>query len=256
MTDQEATTALAIPDSRQVAQALRESVSAQIAKQSRITWMKKREMIPGGAGATQETVRLVDNIVKLTGIPYNYIALIPGNRGSSVQPYIMADGWFLKARCDERGIADITYDVKIDEMNQSCLVYCWLTLGTGQKFQGAAYKRLSDEKSKTSTMTALVNKCITQARGKAAYLAVGVQFPGIAEDVQDYVDAEVKVIEKIVPKNGSIANTAVLMSKAKQEYGLDLPGILKILGVTGLGQIQDLQEAWSKIQASKSKKEG
>ena len=229
-------------------------VRTQVDKQRRLAWQRRAELVQSPKPLTKEGLALVDAIVHATGIPYHMIAMIPVGRGSAVKPYIYADGWFLKARTDPRGIASLTYpEVKLDYENGTVTVRCLLTLGSGQVFEGLVFKTINDERAKDSTgnWTKMVNKAITQARGKAAYEAVGGTFPGIAEEYQDIAEFNGKAATvDFTPKASIIpANAAQLLARANAELKIPAAKSLEILGAKTLADITDIGAAWDTLKA-------
>jgi len=232
-----------------------------VRRQQHLPWNKRRDLLAtgGGIALSRETVAIADNIVKATGIPYHMIVMIPQGRSGKVIPYVYADGWFLKLRTDKRGIWNLHFAYQIDQAAQAVMVTCVITLGTGQTFEGLVYRTLADEqgKDRTANWTRMVNKAITQARGKAAYAAVGGTFPGIAEEYLDLADESeiqsskqgIKVsmpdvdVSKVLP-----GTTTALVARARESLGLNMADVLKILGVEKLSQVSDIANAWAALQ--------
>jgi hypothetical protein len=233
----------------QDSQALGNKIAKQVKQQRRLPWLRKRDLIPCSVPLNERAIELVDAIVESTGIPYTMVAMIPTGRGQGAQlkPYIMADGWFIKARADERGIASIDYELDVNISEGYVLVKCNLEMGTGQRFQGVEFKAFNDQ---SKGITDTVNKAVTQARGKAAFQAVGGVFPGVAEEMQEYEDNNAPVVEKPTKRdaNSTPKNGAQLLAQAQQLYKLSMIEVFAALGVTSIASITDMAAAWEKVK--------
>lgn len=220
--------------------------------QRRLKPDKRKSFIGVSPGRVITDAKLVeiDDFVKLNGFPYNtlYIA-----RDGNIA--IRASGWRMKSQADPRCFKGWEKQpIQRTELSNGNVLFeveVTAIFWTGEKYPAYGAADVNEVQSRrTSTEAApsfVAMIAETRAKTRALRDALGLPFE-VAEDVMLITETR---YEAPVTGEGEITSAAELLARASREFSLRRKDILEILEVSSLGEITDLNKAWTKIKENK-----
>ena len=213
--------------------------------QRRLKPEKRRSLVSTSPGRviTDAKLREIDDFVSMNCIPYNCLYLTKDGNIA-----VKAMGWRLKAQADPRCIKGFeNVRMTVEERDGVTTYTCEgdLVFWTGEHYHASGSASTDEDRATRTPHAHLRMIAETRMQTRAMRLAIGLPYE-VAEDV-----AEVEAIEappaQPVSAPGELRSAADLLARAWRELGLRRNDILRILGVSSLGEITDFDKAWEAL---------